>query len=238
MPQLGRPRSEQMAQLVARGVSIRQAYIDAGYKGNRENAWRVGATEKFRVRVAELVAEDREKTSDVTVHHRKWIDGEMRKLYDRCIQAVPVYSKRKLEGNEPGKECSECGNRTGMWLFNPKEAVKLLEMFGLEQGMFKRHLDVTSRKVTMIEGSQKEILEKFAQLLEKLGIPAIAQLCDRLGHDTIVAAMKLIGYTVSKENGKDVKRLDTASGDVGDAGDSGEPDAQPLRPAPEAARLS
>jgi hypothetical protein len=213
-----------MAQLVARGSSVSQAFIDVGFK-NKTNAYRHGKKPEFRARVAEIVEADNAASSDVTVHHRGWINAEMRKLYDRCIQAVKVFDNKT-------------GEPTGEWMFDAKHAVKLLEMFGLEQGMFKRHLDVTSRKVTMIEGSQKEILEKFAQLLERLGIGAISQLLNRLGHDTFVAAANLIGYEVVKANGKDVERIDAASGSPGDAGYSGKPDAQPLRTQSEAAPVS
>lgn len=212
-----------MAREVARGMPIGRAGVSVGW--SEANARAVAKLPIFKEMVEKYVTRIDKKTTDVTVHNRRWIDTQMRFVFDWCIQ------KHAVE-----KPCEKCGAKLER-LRDTKHAVKLLEMFGLEQGMFKRHLDVTSRKVTMIEGSQREILEKFAQLLEKLGIPAIAQLCDRLGHDTIVAAMNLIGYEVSKENGKDVERLDIASGSVGDAGDSGEPDAQPLRPTPEAARV-
>lgn len=234
MPQLPQPRAEKMAHLVARGMSNSAAYVEAGYKGSW-NASRWSSNPEFKQRVEEIRQQDYDRTADISVHHRKWIDGEMRKLYDRCIQAAPLTSNGRLEGQEPGAECSECGNRTGTWWFDAKHAVKLLEMFGLEQGMFKRHLDVTSRKVTMVEGTQSEILEKFAQLLEKLGIAAMAQLFDRIGHENLVAAMSLIGYEVAKANGKDVELLDAASGGHEHAGESGEPDAQPVWAESEAA---
>jgi len=227
MPVLDNARREMFAQLVARGATVNQAGKDAGYVG-RTNFYRLTKVPAVQDRIREIKEENDRRSAAVTVHHRKWIDGEMRRVYDRCM--TPIFE---------GQPCPVCQTKIEKIAdIRIRHAVKLLEMFGLEQGMFKRQLDVTSRKSPMIEGSQTEILDKFAQLLERLGIPAMEHLFSRLPFDSMASAMGRNGYELTKGNGK-THDFDSepASGDAGDAPDSRDADALALPSAPEAGGL-
>lgn len=215
-----------MAREVARGMPIGRAGVAVGW--SESNARAVAKLPEFKQLVNKYVTRIDKKTTDVTVHTRRWIDTQMRFVFDWCIQ------KHAVE-----KPCEECGAKFER-LRDTKHAVKLLEMFGLEQGMFKRQLDVTSRKGEMIDGTQDQIIDKLAQLMERLGIAAMAQLLDRLGGENVTAAMHLNGYEVKKKgNGRVVLQLDDgSSGDTGYGRDSGKPDAQPVRPVSEATVVS
>ena len=224
MPALKDKRVERMAWLVAKGTSVREAYVQVGYKG-KHNAHRIGRTTPFKRRVQEIMTEWAKETSETTIHTRKWVDNEMHRVYQRCIQAVPVLNS--------------VGEPIGEWRCDTKIAAKLLEMMGLEQGMFKRQLDVTSRKAPMIEGGQLEILQRFAQLLRKLGLAATAQFLALLEPDNLAAAMKMNGYEIGKSNGHGVpRRLKPAKANVGSHGDGRGTDPEPLRTVSEAAPVS
>lgn len=54
MPILEDPQHEKFAQLRAEGVTIDQAYVDAGFRKNRSNASRLNSKEHIKERIKEL----------------------------------------------------------------------------------------------------------------------------------------------------------------------------------------
>ena len=66
MPILKDPQHERFAQLRAEGVTIDQAYVDAGFRKNRSNASRLNSKEHIQERIKELQARIVEK-HDVTM---------------------------------------------------------------------------------------------------------------------------------------------------------------------------
>jgi alkanesulfonate monooxygenase SsuD/methylene tetrahydromethanopterin reductase-like flavin-dependent oxidoreductase (luciferase family) len=222
-----------MAQAYAQGMPIYKAGELAGWSDN--NSRRVAKLPEFKERVEKYRKELRAKSTEVTVHNRHWVDHQLRKVFDRCMQAEPV----TVKGKPVERECETCGGMIGEYRFDAKNAIAALHMFGLEQGMYKRQLDVTSRKGEMIEGSQEQIIDRLAQLFERLGLAAIAQLMDRLGEESVTAALSLNGYTIEKrKDGYGIDIDDAASGDTGNGRDAGESDAQSLPALSEAAVVS
>lgn len=222
-------RREILAMHIARGLSKVEAGRLAGYK-MPNYIYRITSDPEFKALVEKKQSTISKRTVDVVVHNRNWIDSEMRRVYDRCIS--PQFE---------GKPCPTCEARIEKVSDHRiKHAVKLLEMWGFEQGMFKRQLDVTSRKGEMIEGTEDQILDRFAQLMVRLGIPAMAKLMDRFGADNVASALNLMGFEIRKrENGRAVQQLDGGSeGDAGDDTDDGDSDAESLQSVSEAALLS
>lgn len=225
---------DKMAQACAQGMPIYKAGATVGW--GDYNSRRVAKLPEFKERLAKYRKEYADKSNKVTIHNRHWVDHNLRKVFDRCMQTEPVM----LKGKPVERECDTCGGMIGEFKFDAKNAIAALHMFGLEQGMYKRQLDVTSRKGDMIEGTQDQIIGKLAELLAKLGISAGSQLLDTLGEEYITAAMHLIGYEVKKKgNGRADNQLgDGSSGNAGNGRDAGKSDAQSLQPVPEATVVS
>jgi len=194
MPKLKNPLWEKFCQLRARGVGQAKAYEQAGFKGKNTkslaaNASSLGQRKQIKIRVREI-HEARLKASLASNETRRvWIDGQMNMLYGRCIQATPVKGKN--------------GELLGQWTFDAKHAVRILELLGHEQGMFTKKLDVSHRRVDMIEGSVEQIQERIALLLEKMG------------REACIAIMKRIGYEIVPAN---LRVIEGVAEDVGDAG--------------------
>ena len=221
-------RHERMAMHVAHGMSVRKAYESSGYHGASVNAYKIWRLERFKDRVTYLTSEMAQQTTETTVHNRMWIDTEMQRVYEWCIGVRQV-----------AKPCPQCGQKFEK-LRDTKFAVKLLELFGLEQGMFKRQLDVTSRKADMVEGTQDQIIGRIAQLMERLGIQAIAQLLGQLAPDNLRAALDIAGIEVKPQaEGEDGDVLDIEpEGDTADGGEPRAADAHALPAVSEAGMLS
>lgn len=180
----------------------------------------------FAQMVEEAAAELQKTETVATAHTRGWVDAQMRYVYEWCIGTRQVAAP-----------CKKCGQKFER-LRETKHAVKLLEMFGLEQGMFKRQLDVTSRKVGMIEGGEMQVLGQFAALLDRLGAASTAKVLTMISEENLRGAMKINGYRIERENGRSDSNIFRPEGDADDGGEGGESDSQPVLALSETASLS
>jgi hypothetical protein len=209
---------------VAKGHTVAAASEIIGK--SRSYCWQLGKKPEFAKMVEEAAAELRKNETVATAHTRGWVDSQMRRVYEWCIGTRQVAA--------PCKKCEQKFEK----LRDTKHAVKLLEMFGLEQGMFKRQLDVTSRKGGMIEGGEMQILGQFAALLDRLGSVTTAKVLKMISEENLRGALRINGYRIERENGKSDGNIVRAEGDAVDGREGRESDAQPVLALSEAAPLS
>jgi hypothetical protein len=101
MPVLKNARHERFAQARAKGKTIDDAYVDAGFKENRGNAARLNANESIRKRVDEItsrVAEKAEWTAADRLISLKTIhDASLRE--DRRTAIAAIAEANKMQGS-------------------------------------------------------------------------------------------------------------------------------------------
>lgn len=118
MPMLDNSRHEAFAHAIARGVSVDDAYVEAGYAANRGNASRLNSNEGVVKRVVELkalVQKMSERTSHGVVLTKAWI---LEQLID-VVFLAKMQEKPDLAG-----------------------ANKALNLLGLELGMYVERKEV------------------------------------------------------------------------------------------------
>jgi phage terminase small subunit len=101
MPALENTRHEAFCQALAKGMSIDNAYAEAGYSPNRGNAARLNTNERVRVRVAELQAASAER-AEVTAAD---LSEQLEDIRKRALEAnqmgaaaQAVMGRAKLHG--------------------------------------------------------------------------------------------------------------------------------------------
>ncbi len=171
---LANARHEQIAQLLARGATQLNAYVEV-YKchlsEDERKAWcdkqranqpggvhSICSRPDVRARVNVILDEHHERRMSIEMKdiqvNRAYVIDRLVTLVDRCMQAVPVLNKR--------------GNATGQYRFEANGAVKSLELLGLEAGMFERRHKHLHAKVNPLDGNRVEILGRLGVLLDQL----------------------------------------------------------------------
>jgi terminase small subunit-like protein len=101
MPTLKNSRHELMAQSIAGGNSVMQAYADAGYKPNRSNSHRLKENEGIKARVAELQGKAAART-EITVQKLledlERIKANAERVGQNSAAAQAVMGQAKLAG--------------------------------------------------------------------------------------------------------------------------------------------
>jgi hypothetical protein len=171
---LANARHEQIAQLLARGATQVNAYVEV-YKSHlseqEQIAWRdkqrpqptggihaICSRPDVKARVQAILDQEHEQRMAIKMHSVKtstaYVTDRLVALVDRCMQAVPVMNRR--------------GNATGQFKFEPMAACKALELLGLEQGMFERQHKHLHAKVNPLDGNREEIIGRLGVLLDQL----------------------------------------------------------------------
>ena len=171
---LANVRHEQVAQLLARGVTQLNAYAEV-YKchlsDDERKAWcdkqranqpggvhAICSRPDVKARVQAILDELHEQRMAIKMESIKvssaYVTERLVTLVDRCMQAVPVLNKR--------------GNATGQYRFDSHGAVKSLELLGLEQGMFERRHKHLHGRINPLDGNREEIVGRLGVLLNQL----------------------------------------------------------------------
>jgi hypothetical protein len=171
---LANARHEQIAQLLARGATQVDAYVEV-YKSHlseqEQKAWRekqrpqptggihaICSRPDVKARVQAILDQEHEQRMAIKMHSVKtstaYVTDRLVALVDRCMQAVPVLNKH--------------GNPTGQFKFEPMAACKALELLGLEQSMFARQHKHLHAKVNPLDGNREEIIGRLGVLLDQL----------------------------------------------------------------------
>lgn len=96
MPVLKNARHEKYAQSRAKGKSIDDAYVEAGYSRNSGNATRMNGIESIKQRVMELQQEAATNTG-ITI---EYVAEKARTLLERCMQAEEVKDSKGVPTGE------------------------------------------------------------------------------------------------------------------------------------------
>lgn len=129
MPILTNPKHERFAQELAKGKSLEDAYVAAGYRPSRGNACVLKQKQSVSERVAELLAEREKIHAQATAEAireekltKAWVIARLVENANRAMQAVPVTTRD--------------GEATGEYKYEGHVANKALELLGKELGMF------------------------------------------------------------------------------------------------------
>ncbi len=127
MSALKRPKWERFAANVAQGLTLSDAFRQAGFSAKTPaaigtNASRLLKRAEVRARVDELTAEFIEK-SKLT---KQWVLDGLKENFERAMQRVAVLDAQ--------------GNPTGRYTYQGQVANKALELIGQELGMFVEHV--------------------------------------------------------------------------------------------------
>lgn len=152
MPVLKDPKHEAFAQNVAKGLSQQDAYIKAGYKGDRTAASRLSSNVNVSQRVAELT----EKLADKAIAS---ISFEAKDLFARMENLI--------------QKCMEAGDyKTAM------DGLKFeLRCFGYEDSPTLTHEHVKGQAIQSVEVKDKDdrreetrdsVIKNFAEEIKKL----------------------------------------------------------------------
>ena len=166
MPVLRMIRREKYAQARARGLTQKEATIDAGYERDpthpNRTSNRLEAEPEVKARIAELLEAHGEtkRIAEAKAVEAKAFDDAMGKaevlqglktVFKMAIEAQPVLDK---EGNEKG------------FTVNLNAANRALELMGKEEGMF---VDITKRINDPGDGMTKnQLLEAIGRIDERL----------------------------------------------------------------------
>lgn len=136
---LSNPKHEKVAQSLARGAGVCDAYVSGGFKRNPANASKLAAKPEMKARVAELVEfrnrlllqneikASAEIAMDMGITKRKILE----KLWDvaeTCLKGTPIFDK---EGNETGRKIDAPG------------ATRALQLIGMESySMFAEKVEL------------------------------------------------------------------------------------------------
>lgn len=158
-------KHEKAAHALARGASIIDAYVHAGFKRNAASASKLAARPEMKARVAELVEfrnrlllqneikASAEIAQDMGITKR----AIMEKLWhvaENCAKGTPIFDK---EGVEKGRRIDAAG------------AVRALQLLGMESySMFVDRLEV-GNPGDFSRLTDEELIQKVAQDVAALG---------------------------------------------------------------------
>jgi len=184
---LTNPKHEQFARnLSIHKMGVTDSYIKAGYKlAQRKHASTAASQLKRRLDVQNRVAHLLEKTVEIDVQTREWVDAQLREIVDRCMQAKPHYDRN--------------GKADGQWHFDAANANKALYAMGKDRGMFVEKFEMT--------GVEKDLQGKsIAEIKEMIQSAAI-----ELGRDFVIQLGEQVGLVLHESGGKDDSGAQKAS---------------------------
>lgn len=133
MPVLDNARYERFAQELAKGTSQTDAYLAAGYKGDRTAASRLSTNVNIQARVAELKTAIAERVEI----DEAYVLGTIKTTVERCTQARPVLDRK----GDPVLVETPTGEIAPAYLFDAKSVLRGAELLGKHIGMFKEKIE-------------------------------------------------------------------------------------------------
>jgi hypothetical protein len=173
MPPLPNQRYELFAQNLARGMSIGEAYVAAGYRPHPANPSRLRAKERIRERVAELQIESHEQIQKVIV---KQASITRQHLVDALLENLDISLGRRPVKQGPAAIPVE------QYLYRGEVANNAIKMAGSECGLFREKTEVTHR-MDFSDLSDEELLIKLRDETEALLLERRAAGLDGAGDD-------------------------------------------------------
>lgn len=128
MPVLDNARHERFAQELAKGKTQTEAYLIAGYTGDRTAASRLSTNANIQQRVDELKAVVAERV----IVDEAYVLGTIKDTVERCRQSSPVLDRK----GEPVFIETPEGNITPAYTFDAGNVLRGSEMLGKYLGMF------------------------------------------------------------------------------------------------------
>lgn len=122
MPILTKPRYELFAQEVAKGKTLHDAYIAAGFKENYGNASTLAQKPEVMGRINEIKSAVTEIVTEKLVLTKEYVLSCLKANYERAMQ----YEEIKLSD----------GKGTGEFTYNGAVANRAMELIGKHLGMF------------------------------------------------------------------------------------------------------
>lgn len=163
MPILKNSRHERYAQELAKGKSQADAYLAAGYNGDRTTACRLAAKANIKNRVAELLETREQIHAQATTRAvekvgltKEWVIARLVENAQRALKAVPVTTS---EGEEKGE-----------YQYNGNVANRALELLGKELGMFIDRKEI-GQPGDFARMSDEELDGALAEQARALGLP-------------------------------------------------------------------
>ncbi len=140
----------------------------AGYSTQNKSAASTSAgLIKQRIEVQNRIEALLGMTIELDVKTREWVDGQLKEIVDRCMQARPHMKDGKPDGQ---------------WMFDATNANKALFSMGKDRGMFGDKLEITNPADAALAGkSTKEVLGVVEAAAIDLGRDFIKRLGEKVG---------------------------------------------------------
>lgn len=133
MPVLANARHERFAQELAKGKSQTDAYLAAGYKGDRTAASRLSTNANIQARIEEL----KSAIADRVEIDEAYVLGTIKTTVERCTQARPVMDRK----GDPVLVETPAGDIAPAYVFDAKSVLRGAELLGKHIGMFKDRVE-------------------------------------------------------------------------------------------------
>ncbi len=156
MPILENSRHEIFAQELAKGATQTEAYLTAGYKGDRTAASRLSTNINIQERVAELKSAIAERVEV----DEAYVLGTIKETVERCKQSAPV---RDRKGEIVLTETPD-GSLTPAYEFNAGAVLKGAELLGKYLGMFVEKHEHTGKDGGPIETADLSDMETIKRM--------------------------------------------------------------------------
>lgn len=157
MAVLKNPRHERFAQQIAKGNSASAAYVDAGYKDNRQAASRLFANVDVKRRVEELTGRAAER-AEIS---KQWVLDRLRENVERAMQ------------HEAPKD--ESGAIAGEFKYEGSVANRALELLGKELGMFIDRKEIRTGELDDVNADELRSLRSLLASGEEAGAPRASE---------------------------------------------------------------
>lgn len=156
-------QQERFCQEMFGGATKAEAHERAGYlspKGNRiKTAYRLSNTKWCQERMIEL----RGKALEDSGMDREWVLSNAKDLYEKATTAKPVKDSR--------------GNSTGVYRMDGSTAVKILNMVGLQVGLFNPEKKTRHGQLDPLDKmNEKQLIKFIGATLKDLGPGALKEL--------------------------------------------------------------
>lgn len=133
MPVLDNARHERFAQELAKGKSQADAYIAAGYRGDKTAASRLSTNVNVQARIAELKSAIAERVEI----DEAYVLGTIKTTVERCTQARPVLDRK----GDPVLVETPSGDIAPAYVFDAKSVLRGAELLGKHINMFKDRVE-------------------------------------------------------------------------------------------------
>lgn len=177
MPQLPNPKHEMVAQSRAGGATVKQAYIDGGYKYQPATASKLCARPEIRARVqeiiderAEMAAKARTVAAKETGMDRAWWDNHLKVAILGGLRGDPVRDRTGKRLRDP---------ETGEFIYKPDRAAALkgLELHARAQGWLVERTEIGGPGDFARLG-EDELDQQILETAQALGLPADIKLLE------------------------------------------------------------